>query len=85
MALKNKQAITFEEEIATKRGEQKSFMTSIFPLQNTHDEVYALGGWSTEITGLKQHCSTDGATPWTRFRRRHQKFPGCWLYQTTVF
>ena len=54
MALKNKQAITFEEEIATKRGEQKSFMTSIFPLQNTHDEVYALGGWSTEITGLKQ-------------------------------
>ena len=54
MALKNKQPITFEEEITTKDGEQKSFMTSVFPLQNTLGEVYALGGWSTEITGLKQ-------------------------------
>jgi len=54
MALKNKQDITFEEEFTTKDGENKSFMTSIFPLQNTNGEVYALGGWSTEITGLKQ-------------------------------
>jgi two-component system sensor histidine kinase/response regulator len=54
MAIKNKQAITFEEEILTRSGKTKSFMTSLFPLQDTQGKVYALGGWSAEITGLKK-------------------------------
>ena len=54
MALTNKQAISFEEEFTTKDGQTKSFMTSLFPLQNIHGEAYAIGGWSAEITGLKQ-------------------------------
>lgn len=47
-------SVQLEEEFINTDGQYTAFMTSIFPLKDTEGEIYAVGGWSSIITEIKQ-------------------------------